>query len=284
MATAIDRFLVELAAERDASPNTIAAYRRALVAWTAYQAPEQATRETLAGYVLDCRDRGLSAKSIACHFAAIRGFLRWLHRTGEIAAVPEMPRLRTAGSRLPRVAPLDSIRAMLGALEHGSVYGVRDRAIVLVLYGGGLRVSELCGLDVEHVRRAAGTVAVVGKGNKQRIVALPRPAMVALAAWLDRLGRTTGPVFVDPETSRRLVRASIAAILRRACETAGVEALNPHALRHASATHLLEGGADLRVVQEQLGHASVATTQRYTHVTSARLVADVERAHPASAL
>ena len=197
---------------------------------------------------------------------------------------PKLPK------RLPRTPTQTDMRTVMDAVikragEEGTPIARRDVALLEVLYGGGVRVSELCGLDVDDIDWARCTVRVLGKGNKQRVVPLGKPALDALQAWLRVRGSAataqSGPaVFLgaqgarlDPRVARRVVHAAMAAV-------PDAPNVGPHGLRHAMATHLLEGGADLRSVQEMLGHASLATTQIYTHVTDERLRQAFRQAHP----
>jgi len=237
-------------------------------------------------------DQGRARATVARRMSAVRAFFHWCVATRRCAADPTIT-LRTM--RVPHALPTGvsqpGARALMAAVAErveadGTAVAVRDRAIVELLYATGVRVSELCGLDLDSVDRAREVVRVLGKGDKERMVPIGRPALRALDAWLARrpelataasrkalfLGERQGKR-IDPRVVRRVVHASLARV-------EGLPDLGPHGLRHAMATHFLEGGADLRTVQEILGHASVATTQIYTHVTSARLNEVFAQAHP----
>lgn len=249
------------------------------------------TLADLRSWLANQQSRGLARATLARRAAAVRGFFGWLHRCGLVEHDPSQA-LRTPklGRRLPpTVEQGDATRLMEQALAAVAAEDTptarRDLALLEVLYATGIRVSELCGLelsDLDHDRR---TLRVLGKGDKERTVPVGGPAWRALLGWLDVRGRLAGPgagtaVFVgerggriDPRVVRRIVHRALAGV-------PDAPDLGPHGLRHAMATHLLEGGADLRSVQELLGHASLATTQIYTHVSSERLRAAFEQAHP----
>ncbi|MCT1459697.1 tyrosine recombinase XerC [Aestuariimicrobium sp. p3-SID1156] len=235
---------------------------------------------------------GAAPASLQRRTSAARGFYRWLVREqlvgSDIASSlssPKVPR------RLPPDVGQEDIAQMFRAAidragePEAGVLGLRDVAILEVLYGSGVRVAELCGLDVDDVDRTRGTIRVLGKGNKERSVPLGDPAMDALDRWLGRRGEvatdSSGPAVFLGSRGGRIDQRVVRRLVHRALE-AVPEAPNvgPHGLRHAMATHLLEGGADLRSVQEMLGHASLATTQIYTHVSSERLRQAFRQAHP----
>lgn len=227
--------------------------------------------------------------------AAVRTFFSWAVRTGRLSTDPAAGlRSPRVDRRLPPTIEVDHARALFDALaarltateEPGArAAALRDLAILEVLYASGMRVSELCGLDVDDLDRGRGVARVLGKGGKERTVPLGRPALAALDHWLSERHRLAAPterraVFVGDRGARidpRVVRR----IVHRALESVpGAPDLGPHGLRHAMATHLLEGGADLRSVQEILGHSSLATTQIYTHVSNERLRTAYRQAHP----
>lgn len=234
---------------------------------------------------------GLSPATIQRRGGAVRVFFRWASSEGLIAGDPAANlKLPKAPRRLPRTLTQTDARVLMAAVldaaaDDQTPAGVRNLAILEVLYGAGLRVSELCGIDIADLDPQRGLVRVVGKGNKQRSVPLGRPAQCGVDAWLHRrsewvtsrsgqavfLGRQGGRL--DPRVARRVVHDAMRAI-------PDAPDVGPHGLRHAMATHLLEGGADLRSVQEMLGHASLATTQIYTHVSSDRLTQVFRQAHP----
>ncbi|MDR1790874.1 MAG: tyrosine recombinase XerC [Propionibacteriaceae bacterium] len=226
--------------------------------------------------------------------SAVRAFFGWLTRTGQLAVDPSATlRSPKAARHLPPTLETPEAEAMFEVLsaavaaakdETGRARALRDAAIIEVLYGGGVRVAELTGLDVLAIDWARGVIRVLGKGNKERVVPLGRPAFRALQAWLDARHLLANPgelaVFVGDRGARidqRVVRRLVHRVLAQIPDAPD---LGPHGLRHAMATHLLQGGADLRSVQELLGHASLATTQLYTHVTQDRLRAAFNQAHP----
>ena len=233
---------------------------------------------------------GAARSSLARRAASARTFFRWAARTGRI---PADPALRLAAprraSRLPAVLRQDEVRRMLDragrADSQSDPVAVRDRAMAELLYASGLRVGELTACDLDDLDLTQGLVHVLGKGDKQRVVPFGRPAALALQEWLLRRGELAGSqsgaaLFLGRRGRRvdpRQVREVIHALVR---EVPGAADLAPHGLRHSAATHLLEGGADLRMVQELLGHASLATTQIYTHVSSERLRSVYRQAHP----
>ncbi len=283
------------------SPNTVAAYRSDLAGFASWversglDHPSQVDRITLRRYLAHLATRGYAARSRARKASALRRYFGWLHHTG---AVPNDPArsLRSPGGdgRLPRVLAPTELAVLLdapppSATEEPLARRLRDDAVLEVLYGGGLRVGELCGLDLPDVALRTRTLTVWGKGGKQRQVPLGQPAADALDGWLRR-GRpeflSAGPTETPSPTDgaavffnqrhRRLTPRDVRRILDRRAPTP----THPHALRHSYATHLLDGGADLRVVQELLGHADVATTQIYTHVSKERLKRVYGQTHP----
>ncbi|KRD13010.1 recombinase XerC [Mycobacterium sp. Root265] len=234
---------------------------------------------------------GAARTTLARRTSAIKTFTAWaLHRgllSTDPAARLQTPKAhRTLPSVLRQDQALDAMDALNSGAQQGDPLALRDRLIVELLYATGIRVSELCGLDIDDVDRSRRLLRVLGKGNKQRTVPFGEPAEDALSAWLDR-GR---PELVKPSSGAALLLGSRGARLdQRQARTVvhqtmaavdGAPDIGPHGLRHSAATHLLEGGADLRVVQELLGHSTLATTQLYTHVTVARLRAVHDQAHP----
>ncbi|MCL2490272.1 MAG: tyrosine recombinase XerC [Propionibacteriaceae bacterium] len=296
-ATALERFRDHLALERGLSANTVEAYLGDIGSLFETMATAGATNPSDIG-VADLRTwlavaqtEGAAPATLRRHGSAAHTFFRWAVRVGltdtDPTATLRSPKLPRRLPRTPSRADMATIMTAVIARagEEGSPMSIRDVAVLEVLYGGGVRVSELCGLDVDDIDWSRGTIQVTGKGNKQRVVPLGLPALDALTAWLDaRPGLATassGPaVFLgergarlDPRVARRIVHAAMTAV-------PDAPDVGPHGLRHAMATHLLEGGADLRSVQEMLGHASLATTQIYTHVTDERLRAAYRQAHP----
>jgi integrase/recombinase XerD len=285
---AIDAFLLELRVERGLSPLTIGAYRRDLQQFAAAAGSRwQDDPEPVREFVAELRRAGRRPSTQARKVAAIRSFYGFALREGlagrDIAGLLDMPR---AGSYLPDVLDADDVLRILESPPTDDPVGVRDRAMLEMLYACGLRVSELTGLDLDRVDLANLQVRVIGKGNKERRVPMGEPARDRLHAYLEgprrtwTAGRPTPAVFVS-QRGRRLARESVWRIVRRWAAAAGVVGhVTPHTFRHSFATHLLEGGADLRVVQTLLGHASISTTQLYTHLTGERLREVYARAHP----
>jgi integrase/recombinase XerD len=285
---AVDAFLLELRVERGLSPLTVAAYRRDLAQFAV--AAGQAWRsdpEPVRAFVNRLRRAGRRPTTQARKVAAIRSFYGFALREGiaerDVAALLDSPR---PGSYLPDVLDLDDVARILDAPAADDPVGIRDAAILELLYACGLRVSELTGLDTDRVDLPGLQVRVIGKGNRERRVPMGEPARDRLhryisgprAAWT--AGKPTPAVFVSLRGAR-LARESVWRLVRRWAERAGVTGhVTPHTFRHSFATHLLEGGADLRVVQTLLGHASISTTQLYTHLTGERLREVYTRAHP----
>jgi len=246
--------------------------------------PGSVTRVQLRRYLASLQTRGLARATVARRAASLRAYFSWLARTGAIGADPTAGLTATVqGSRLPRLASRDELAALLDApLDRTDAVSDRDRAVCELLYAAGLRVSELCGLDVDDVDLSARLVTVTGKGDKQRRVPIHDACAAAVTAWLSgpraalaAAQSPTAALFYN-RRGRRLGPRDV----RRLLAARAGSPLHPHALRHTYATHLLEGGADLRVVQELLGHANLTTTQVYTHVSKERLQRVHRRTHP----
>jgi integrase/recombinase XerD len=296
----IDRFLDYLTVERGLSRNTVDAYRRDLRRYGRYlqgrgiEDAAAADEAVVAGFVATLSrarygedGRPYRTSSVVRALAAVRGLHRFLLREGEAADDPSEGVARPRVPRnLPRPLSVDEVARILAAPSDGDVPGIRDRAILETLYGAGLRISELVGLDIDHVDLDEGSLRVIGKGDKERVVPIGRFAGAALSSYLTRArpalaGGRSGPAVFLNLRGGRLTRQGATKILKDAAARAGVDrAVTPHTLRHSFATHLLEGGADIRVVQELLGHASLATTQIYTLVTGERLREEYFSAHP----
>ncbi len=286
----VDAFLEELALDRGSSPHTIAAYRRDLADLAAYLDdagldPDRVRGEDLEPYALALAASGLAPATVRRRLAAARSFLRHRVRAGARSApvrdVPLPPRPRT----LPRVLAVGDVTRLLG-MPDARPRGLRDRLLLELLYGAGLRVSEATGLDVTDLDPDAGLVRCRGKGGRERIVPCGPRAVAAYERYLAR-GRPALATGVEARAlllgarGRRLGRQAAFRVVRTCAEAAGMpEWVGPHALRHAFATHLLEGGADLRAVQAMLGHASVVTTEIYTHVAEGHLDETFAVAHP----
>jgi integrase/recombinase XerD len=271
------------------APRTVEAYRRdldALADWLG-RSPASVTTEEIERYLAELRSRGLSAATIARRVASLRSFFRHLVLIGAVDANPaaelDLPR-RTR--RLPRALSLSEAERLIEAAAGTTPRSLRDHALVELLYGAGLRVSEAVGLDKTGVDLDQRLVRTVGKGGKERVVPVGRKAVDALQRYLARgrpyLDRRHRPELFLNAQGGPLTRAGAFLILRKLAEKAGLEPerVHPHLLRHSFATHLLEGGADLRSVQEMLGHADLATTELYTHVTDRRRREMYFQAHP----
>lgn len=294
---ALARFDLHLRAERALSPHTARAYLgdvAQLAASLGRTTPATADASDVRRFLAE-RHRRDAAASLGRKLAAFRTFFRFLVREGVRDADPTlgMPAPR-APKRLPRPLAVDDCQVLMapsagdGETENG-IAALRDHALAELLYGAGLRVGELVALDVRDVDLAQREVRVLGKGGKERVVPLPAAATRALAAWLERRRRPgvrAEPLFVAlrsrrGEAPRRLDARDVRRRLARRARAAGLaDRVHPHRLRHSYATHLLDMGADLRAIQELLGHASLSTTQKYTAVSAERLVAVYDRAHP----
>jgi len=293
---AIDAFLSHSAVERGLAPKTIEAYASDLARFASWledagiAAAGALRREHVTGFARALEAEGLSARSRTRILIATRRWIRFLLATGELAADPmegvATPRF---GQSLPKVLRPDETSALIAAAIPDTALGLRDRAMLEVLYGAGLRVTELVALPLGALDSRAGVLRVLGKGGRERLVPLGGPALAAVAAYLERgrpaLLRTGQPGTDAMFLSRRgapMTRQNFFARLRKLAGIAGIPAdrISPHVLRHAFATDLLEGGADLRAVQAMLGHADLSTTQIYTHVSQARLRDVVETSHP----
>jgi len=278
-------FLGYLEAEKHASPHTVKSYRTDLEDFQRFVVGRGSvdirgvdTRGVRA-FLAELHTRGLDPASVARKLAAIRSWFRFLRRRGIVARNPAQA-LRAP--RLPRklvsFLPIDETVALMDARAPRGT--ARETAIVELLYASGLRVSELVGLDLRDVDLAEMTVRVLGKGRKERIVPFGAAATRALREYLGARGPAAGAVFLNRRGGRLTVR-SVHTIIRRQARAAGlVRRVSPHTLRHTFATHLLDSGADLRMIQELLGHGRLSTTQRYTHVGSDQLMRIYDAAHP----
>jgi len=285
----VDEFVASLTA---LAPSTLEAYRRdveAFVEWAGRggaTAPSEIDRRTVRRYLAHLGTRGRSSRTIARQLSSLRRWFAWLRRQGDVTADPTAGLAAPKGpSRLPHVLRADELHQLLDepSVRPGTPPEVtaRDDAVLEVLYGSGLRVSELCGLRTGDVDLDRRVITVWGKGSKQRSVPLSEPSVMALAAWLHTC-RTAmaGPTAGDRLFVNRLGRPLTPRDVRRILDARAPSPTHPHALRHTYATHLLDGGADLRVVQELLGHADLTTTQLYTHVSRERLRRVVDATHP----
>jgi len=288
----LDAFATSLTASSD---HTVTAYRtdvRDFAIWAergGITDPTAVERLLLRRWVAFLTQRRYAKRSIARKVAAVRKYCRWLHRIGVVAADPSTSLRAPAGeARLPRVLSAGELGDLLDAPtpeDEPHWRRLRDDAVLEILYGSGVRVSELCGLDVNDVRTGrtgaiTEAITVWGKGSKERVVPLSVIAVEALRGWIgirhEVVPVDAGLALFGNERGHRLTPRDV----RRIIDRRSSSPTHPHALRHTFATHLLDGGADLRVVQEFLGHADVATTQRYTHVSNERLRSVYAEAHP----
>lgn len=296
VSSVVDEFAVHLRAQRGLSENTVRAYVGDLADLAGYARRHGVPTltdvgiATLRGWLASMAATSRSRATLARRGAAARTFYAWAARTGRVA---QDPALRLASARpaqhLPTVLDQEAAATLLETArtraDDGDPVHLRDWAALELLYATGVRVGEVCGVDVDDLDLGTRTVRVTGKGDKQRVVPVGEIAVDAVEAWLAR-GRpalatsTSGPALLLGRRGGRVDQRQLREAVHRVARLAEVDDVAPHALRHSVATHLLEGGSDLRSVQEVLGHASLATTQRYTHVTADRLRASFEQAHP----
>lgn len=293
----VDDFTEYLSAERGRSPHTVAAYRGDITSLLAHAArlgralPDDIDLDDLRSWLARLRRSGLASATVARRASSARVFTAWAHRTGRLAtdvgARLSVPRVaRPLPSLLTPEQAVDVLDGLAAEADDGDPVALRDRALVELLYASGIRVAELCGLDVDDLDESRRALRVLGKGGKERTVPYGAPAEAAVRNWRDqgrpalRTDASGSALFLgvrggrlDARVARRVVHGAVS-------REPHAPDLSPHGLRHSAATHLLEGGADLRSVQELLGHASVATTQRYTHVSIERLRRAYGQAHP----
>ncbi len=287
----VDDYLDHLKVERGLSTNTLEAYAHDLAVFHAYldaqgRALDDADVENIAAFLDAQKSLGVGGRSQARHLSALRGLFRYLRSERRVAADPtELLDSPTKRPGLPVVLTRDEVERLLGAPDSQTSLGMRDAAMLYTMYASGLRVSELVQLKLTGLLLERGLVAVSGKGGKQRMVPLGEAAVQKLAPYLEGVrGKWAGVdeqcVFVTARGTG-MTRQAFWYVVRRYAISAGiVKALSPHKLRHSFATHLLEGGADLRAVQSMLGHSDIATTQVYTHVMGDRLRTVHSRYHP----
>lgn len=295
-ADAVTSFTSYLEWVRRLSPATVRAYRSDLADLGAVVADvdlREIDLELLREWLWRATRRGDARSTLARRAAAARSFFGWAHESELIPVDPSLRLVTPKRSKtLPVVASRDGMRDLLDQLRAAAAAGdplaLRDHAILEALYGSGMRVSELCGVDVDDVDMDRRTVRVLGKGAKERVVPYGAPAADAIGAYLSRgrpalmvrAAQSTPALFLGARGARIGARTVYALVARVLSPIVGAEHVGPHALRHSAATHLLDGGADLRAVQEILGHASLGTTQIYTHVSAERLLAGYRLAHP----
>lgn len=293
----IERFVVHLRDERNLSPHSVRAYRGDLesladhAARTQHSDPTELTLAILRSWLARLQSQGAARSSLARRATSARMFTAWAQRRGYIEKdVAELLGSPKAHRTLPGVLNqsemievLDSLNTAANETDNGMA--IRDRAILETLYATGIRVSELAGLDIDSIDRSRNVIRVFGKGGKERMVPIGKPALIAIDAWQSRraefVTKDSGVAIFLGERGKRIDTRTVRTIVHRALAAVpNAPDLGPHGLRHTAATHLLEGGADIRVVQEILGHVSLTTTQIYTHVSVDRLKEAFKQAHP----
>ncbi|MCC7084584.1 MAG: tyrosine recombinase XerC [Pirellulales bacterium] len=297
MRDAISRFLQFLQVERNASDLTIKSYREDLDHLATFlaeasggnsPAAEAITTLDLRGYVAALHEAGYAKTTIARRLASMRSFFRFGQRDGWTKANPAKPLRNPRKPRdLPHFLSSDDVGKLLEAPLANRPFGLRDRAMLETMYSAGLRVSELVGLNDDDIDQSAGIMRVRGKGRKERLAPVGSYAHQAIERWLQKrhlaesLKKSPSPPIFTNKFGKRLTTRSVGRLLEKHIETAGLDRrTTPHTLRHSFATHLLDRGADIRSVQELLGHKSLGTTQIYTHLTTANLRKVYEKAHP----
>lgn len=289
----LSSFLDYLTVERGLSTNTLLSYRNDIGQFFKYCRQKNIsedrvlTQTTITLYLLHIRHSGKAPSTVSRHMASIRAFCRFLLNENIIDQDPtsnfDSPRLK---QRLPSVLTPQEVELLLSLPNTGKPAGIRDKAMLELLYASGLRVSELIWLDIEHVNLEHGYVRCIGKGSKERIIPIGSMAIKSVSEYLSRArakltkGKPCKALFVN-QHGRRLTRQGLWKILKKYAFKGGIQkVITPHTLRHSFATHLLENGADLRAVQEMLGHADITTTQIYTHLTRAGLKEMYQKTHP----
>ncbi len=289
----VELFLDYLRIERGLAVNTLTAYRADLARWVRFlarqgvQSPGDIKRGHITAFLEQLRRDGQQPATVARRLAAVRAFLKFLAAERLVATNPAeelgSPRL---AHRLPHVLGLEEVQRLLEAPDTGSPLGLRDRALLELLYATGLRVSEAVSLRVGDLDMAAGLLRCLGKGGRERLVPVGDEALRVTGAYLRQArprllkGRPSRYLFLN-RRGQPLTRQTVWKLLKRYAKRAGIDRqVTPHTLRHSFATHLLENGADLRAVQEMLGHADIVTTQIYTHLTTRGLRAVYDRTHP----
>lgn len=291
----VQDFIGYLVAERGASPATVRAYQEDLKDYVSFlentygvQAVEDITREEILAFQIELYKRGLAASTIARRTSTVKGYHKFLVRENlcandpaQLVGIPQKP------EKLPDVLSIDQVCSLLDGMPFTTPIEIRDATMLEVLYGCGLRVSELVGLDLDRVRFDEGTLRVLGKGSKERLVPFSGMALERVRVYLQdsRPYLTCSKAHPVPALFLNarggcLSRQSVHKVVEKVGLRIGIKNLHPHTLRHSFATHLLEGGADLRAIQEMLGHSDISTTQIYTHVQTAHLREEYLAAHP----
>jgi integrase/recombinase XerC len=291
MTKSIQQFLRSLT-QRNASPNTILAYTKDLNSFVAFIGEEKPSRldhVRIRGYLSDLYDKGLGKTSVARHLAAVRSFYRWMAREGLVkqnpAALVSTPKLP---KKLPRVPTMEEINSVLDSeMPENAAFPERDRVILELLYGSGLRNSELIGINLDDIHWSNEAILVRGKGKKQRIVPLGEIAAKTIRDYLPKrqallaAKKKSNPALLLNLRGTRLTTRSVGRIVKQIASARGLPAdIHPHTLRHAFGTHMLEEGADLRAIQELLGHERLSTTQRYTQLSMKHVVTVYDATHP----
>lgn len=298
----IQEYLAYITVERGSSPRTVVAYRGDLERYAAFLEEERnvhgadvVSRDDILAFEAWLRSNGdgqghRSAATVQRHVSTIKGYHRFLLREGLVQTDPaQTVRLPHTPDTLPDVLSVDQVCTLLDSIPTGTALEQRDATMLEVLYGCGLRVSELTGLDCDRVFLDEGYLLVLGKGGKERLAPISGVASEKLRAYLADVRPQLIPGYAKPTPAvflnargGRISRQSVHKVVNRAGLYLGIEDLHPHTLRHSFATHLLEGGADLRAIQEMLGHSDISTTQIYTHVQTAHLQEEYRAAHPRS--
>jgi integrase/recombinase XerC len=297
MEHALADYLRHLGLERNSSAHTVKSYREDLtqalsffrdkLGSTGPLPPDRITTRLVRGYLAWLSEQGYAKTTVARRLAAVRSLFRFLCRQGAIAANPcDGLRGPRQEKKLPHFLTGEQVKKLLAAPGHDEPLALRDRAILETLYSAGLRVAELVGLNLDDLDLDEGVITVRGKGKRERLALLGKPAIDALRRWLAIRGSIAPAVARQPAVflngrGGRLTTRSVGRMLERYLALAGLDPrTSPHTLRHSFATHLLDAGADIRGVQELLGHKSLTTTQVYTHVTTQRLQESYQKAHP----
>ncbi|MGE7914397.1 site-specific tyrosine recombinase XerD [Lysinibacillus xylanilyticus] len=292
---AIEDYIHFIQVERQLSDNTLASYRRDLENYVDFLREAEGMsdfrkveRMTILRHLEQLRMQGKTSRTVARHISSIRSFHQFLLREKRAETDPtvhlEMP---TIEQKLPNILSIEEIEALLAAPNRSKPQGVRDVAMLELLYGSGMRISELIALDLADIHLTMGFVRVFGKGGKERIIPLGKSALSALSTYLDGARSQlqgkypkTDAFFIN-QRGKRLTRQGCWKLMKEHALKAGIQhELTPHILRHSFATHLVENGADLRAVQEMLGHADISTTQIYTHISKSRLSEVYKQFHP----
>lgn len=288
-----DQYINHLIVEKGLAAKTVEAYAGDLTAFLSYlknqqiEDIQQADTAAILKYIIKLRKDGRGGRTRARHLVTLRGFYQYLHRTGCLHSNPaELIELPKSGLKLPEVLNQDQVARLINAPDVKTAIGMRDAAMLELIYAAGLRVSELINLKVAAVNLEAGFVRVLGKGSKERIVPIGRKAIQAIQTYIiegrpQQLKQGTSHYLFVARAGRPMTRQGFWKLLRGYSLSAGIkQRVTPHSLRHSFASHLLEGGADLRAVQIMLGHVDIATTQIYTHVAQKRLIELHRKFHP----